>query len=234
MIELSDDVADLWIEPVPSLRFEEILQRIKGRLTAPELEGARRLISERHRILYAVSHAFTRSVLACYLGREETSIEMVHGEHGRPELRDRSLRFNLSHTEGIAVVAVTRSDDIGVDVERIDHLRRVAGLTHRVFTPAELQTWDGEPETFFSRWTLKEAYAKARGLGLSLGFHDFGFQLSEPPVLQCDPRLDDAGEWRFHSFEPLPGYRAAAAVRRRGPITWRRVAPEQAESLLPL
>lgn len=221
MCELSDDFADLWIARVPPSGFQAILPRTIGRLTPPEIEAAHRFASERHRVLYAVSHAFMRSVLRQYLGREESAIDIVRGDHGRPELRDGSLRFNLSHTEGIALVGVTLSSDIGVDVERVDDRRRVSDLTRRVFTPAELDIWDGEAETFFSRWTLKEAYAKARGLGLTLGPRNFGFDLKEPPALHCGNELDDPDDWRFLSFQPLPGYRGAAAVRRRTAISWR-------------
>ncbi len=231
MYELSDDVVDLWIARVPSTGFAAILPSIIGRLTPPEIEAAHRFVFERHRVLYAVSHAFMRSVLRQYLGREENAIDIVRSDRGRPELRDGSLRFNLSHTEGIALVGVTRSSDIGVDVERVDDRRRVSDLTRAVFTPAEQNIWDGEAETFFSRWTLKEAYAKARGLGLSLGLQDFGFDLTEPPILHCGNELDDPDDWRFLSFQPLPGYRGAGAVRRRAAISWRTFSEGTVESL---
>jgi 4'-phosphopantetheinyl transferase len=230
MNELSDDVVDLWVTPVPSSGFEAILPRIAGRLTPDEIEAAHRFVFERHRVLYAVSHTFVRSVLKQYLGRDEIDIDIVRTDRGRPELRDRSLRFSLSHTEGVALVGVTRSGDIGVDVERID--RSVRDLTRAVFTPEELDLWDGEPETFFRRWTLKEAYAKARGLGLSLGLQDFGFDLTEPPLLRCDSAFDDPEGWHFYSFRPLSGFRAAGAVRRRDRITWRNL-PTQSVEILP-
>ncbi len=234
MRELSDDVVDLWIAPVPSSGFDSILPRIEPGLTAQEIEAAHRFVFERHRVLYAVSHALLRAVLRQYLDREETAIEIVRGERGRPELVDRSLRFNLSHTEGIALIGVTRSCDLGVDVERVDDRRRVADLTRAVFTAAELEAWDGEAVTFFSRWTLKEAYAKARGLGLALGLQDFGFDLTEPPQLHCEPGLDDPEDWRFLSFQPHDGFQAAAAVRRCGSIAWRKIAHETVTSLLPI
>ncbi|MFZ2490363.1 MAG: 4'-phosphopantetheinyl transferase superfamily protein [Thermoanaerobaculia bacterium] len=219
--EISADRVDLWVVPVPALPFDAVLPQVARRLSADEIEAAHRFVAERHRVLHAVSHAALRSLIAGYLGSGELDLEIERGEHGRPELRGRPLRFNLSHTDGIAIVGIAATADVGVDVERADKSRPVDRLARAVFTPAELDAFDGTPETFFTRWTLKEAYAKARGAGLTLGFRSFGFDLLDPPVLECPGEFDDRAAWRFTSWEPSPGRRAAAAVRSAGITRWR-------------
>ena len=201
------DVHLHWIE-VPTDGYQELLARVGGILSETELARANRFHFERDRVLFATAHAFLRTLLPRYTDSPLTFVEM---EKGKPELVDRSVRFNLSHTRGLVLVGVTATADLGVDVERMD-ARDLPGLAKRVYTQRESKNWKGDREWFFDRWALKESYIKARGLGMSLDLKAFGFSEGEPR-LECAPEFDDPAEWQFTSFAPTPAHRAAAAIR---------------------
>jgi 4'-phosphopantetheinyl transferase len=210
------DVHLHWIE-VPSEGYEDLLSRVGGILSEEELERANRFHFEPDRVLFATAHAFLRTLLPRYTDSELVFVEL---EKGKPELRDRSVRFNLSHTRGLVLVGITATADLGVDVERMEK-RDLEGLSRRVYTEREVRSWRGDPEWFFDRWTLKEAYIKARGMGLSLDLKAFGFT-EDGPRLECAPEFDDASGWQFTSFAPTAAHRAAAAIRiaAGSPVRW--------------
>ncbi len=219
---LSEGQADLWVAAVPRAPLADVLPRVERLLSGEEVASAHRFVFERHQVLYAVSHAFLRSVLSQYLERAPREIQLVRDSRGRPELEDRALRFNLSHTEGLALVGVTAAADIGVDVEDTGRRLPDAALVQSVFTPDEIRDWNGSAGSFFARWTLKEAYLKARGFGLALDLQRFSFREGHPS-LSCSPEFDDPAAWQFHAFIPEPGFCAAAAMRRESgaPVDWR-------------
>lgn len=198
---MNDDEVHLWHARVPSSSFDELLGRLRFVLTPAEIVQAMRFRFAPQRVLYAFSHALLRTLLGRYLGRDPLIVETANG---KPELSDRALRFNLSHTEGHVLVGITRNADLGVDIETID-ARNDENVARVVFTAEELQA----PMEFCERWTLKEAFAKARGEGLSIDLQRFAFT----PRFTCE--FDDAEEWSFHTFKPAEECCASAAVRMR-------------------
>ena len=96
-------------------------------------------------------------------------------------------------------------------------------IARAFFSSLELASLTSLPPTqqkdrFFDIWTLKEAYAKARGMGMSLPFHAFAFDLSveQPPRISFSPELaDDPDDWRFRLWSPTGHHRLAVAVRLR-------------------
>lgn len=218
MISLSPRNVHLWWSE-PSADAASDLRVL---LSAEEIDTANRFRFERHRTLYVFAHGMLRTTLASYTDEEPGALVFERGGKGRPELRGRAVRFNLSHTEGLVLIGVTRDGDLGVDAECIDAGRESdEQLAARVFTPGEMANWRAD-RAFFERWALKEAYIKARGDGLSLDLQRFGFpSLGERPRMESD--FGDVDEWQFFSFAPTPEHRAAAAVRVRdgSPVTWR-------------
>lgn len=184
-----------------------------------------RFDDDRH--TYLVAHALVRSTLGSMLGVAPSALEFEVGEHGKPELRraPSSLRFNLSHTRGLVACAVTRGDDLGVDVEQIERKLEIESLARSVFSEAEqaaVRALAGlaQRERFFRHWTLKEAYLKALGVGISLPLRSLHVELAEgqAPCLVFHPPLqDDARSWWLAS-EGLHGtHMLGVAVRRRTP-----------------
>jgi 4'-phosphopantetheinyl transferase len=205
------------------------LDRFRTLLDEGERERERRLVREQDRALFVVAHALLRQQLSRVGPLEPGEWRFVENGHGRPEIANlpagaAPIRFNLSHTAGLAACAVTGDRDVGIDVEFLD--RRLAhDIAARFFAPREVADLEAMPvhereRRFFDYWTLKEAYIKARGLGLALPLRHFAFVLKPPapPVITFDEAIhDEPDSWQFVQASPTPAYRLALAVRRTGP-----------------
>lgn len=192
-----DSDAHLWLLPVRPFGSGPAV------LSAQERERAGRFRFPEHRELYAFSHTALRRILARLLHRAPEAIEFETGPNGRPELRcDRTLRFNLSHTAGWTACLVTASGDCGVDIESRARAVDPDLTATSVLTPRELEDLRRIPDPslrlcrFLAYWTLKEAYVKALGLGLSAPVAEIGFRSPEQePALEHSPF--GTGGWRF-------------------------------------
>jgi 4'-phosphopantetheinyl transferase len=193
-------------------------------LSADERARHRRLRVAGGRHLFLVARALVRTVLGRYLGTDPAALELRPDEHGRPELIGAPvpLRFSLSHTDGFVACGVVAGRDVGVDVEPRDRRKRHLALADRYFSAREAAALRAVPEAdqrlrFFEYWTLKEAYVKARGLGLALPLDAFTFVLEEgmPVRVEIDARLaDDARRWQFALLRPTARHVLAVAVGR--------------------
>ena len=131
-----------------------------------------------------------RRVLGHLLDVEPAALELLRTPGGRPELAGRPLRFSLSHSHGLALVAVTESADVGTDLERIQPRLAEPPSAERYFAAperAELEALSGEARLrfFFELWTRKEAYRKATGEGVRAGLGEMdwtGWTLLRPAV----------------------------------------------------
>lgn len=222
----------VWLTDPDQIYETALLARYRELLCPAELQREQRFLfaADRHRFL--VSHALLRTVLSCYAPVAPEEWQFETNRWGRPELRGGPargrLRFNLSHTTALAAVAVTLERDIGIDVE--DCRRRIdLAVADRYFAPPEVEQLrrmpaEQQPDAFLQFWTLKEAYIKARGIGLSLGLKGFWFRLpdvNEPASAQqpievgFDTQLgDDPGNWQFVRYHVATHHRLAIAVRR--------------------
>jgi 4'-phosphopantetheinyl transferase len=163
-------------------------------------------------------------VLSRYAGVPPESWRFRVGPHGKPETADVEqewLRFSLSHTDGLAAVAVARDLDVGVDAEPLDQ-NPTDGLIRRCLSDAELERFTAGPtETaarrFLELWTLKEAYLKAIGRGLTVALSTVRFDLAvgEPVASFASEWNDDPHGWRFASTFPTD--RHVVGVAARGP-----------------
>jgi 4'-phosphopantetheinyl transferase len=212
---------------------KEVQERQFAVLSKAEQEQQRRFVFERDRRQYLVSHALLRDVLSRYAPVPPGNWHFEVNAYGRPHISNpvewQKLRFNLSHTEGRAVVAVAWDFDVGIDVESIRNQPDLTEIANRYFSPLEVAQLQRTPGRFFDFWTLKEAYIKARGLGLAIPLKSFSFILAEPD----DPRiafhegcLDQPERWQF-ALLPREGYQVAlaAAMDARPQIVERELAP---------
>lgn len=159
---------------------------------------------QRDRDLYLAAHLFLRRVLSRYAPITPDGWQFSRNAYGKPAIANPAygwLQFNLSHTHGLVACAVARECAVGVDVESIRNLSDLPGLCQYAFAPVEtadvLNTpgQQAQTERFFSYWTLKEAYIKARGMGLSLPLQQFAFQRTAGHwQLHCEPALQAGGE----------------------------------------
>jgi 4'-phosphopantetheinyl transferase len=172
---------------------------------------------------YLVTRVLVRTTLSQYAGIPAAGWRFETNGHGRPRLSPmhgvRNLHFNVSNTTGLVVCAVARHEEIGVDIEFGSRDVDIDRLAESVFAPAELADVRGAgPEDqlgrFYAYWTLKEAYIKARGVGLSLPLDAFWFELDRPsPILRVTERAADVPErWRFYRYAPTFEHIMAVAV----------------------
>nr|WP_167364065.1 4'-phosphopantetheinyl transferase superfamily protein [Rhizobium mongolense] len=149
-----------------------------------------RLPSDRH--AYVVTRAMQRLLLSRYLATDPRDLRFVKGAFGRPALRDipaehGGIDFNLSHDGNVTVLGVARRV-IGIDVTASECRSSFLDVARRFFTCSEVEALEALPadaraDYFLQLWTLKEAYVKALGGGLSIPFNSFGFSLEEPETI---------------------------------------------------
>jgi len=207
------------------------VRRLARLLSDEERERADRFVLDRVRRRFIVGRALLRTILGRYLGPSPDQIRFAYGAHGKPALAppddEAGLRFNVSHSDGLALYAIGRGREIGVDVERIRPLPGAERIAERFFSLPERTALQALPasaklEAFFTCWTRKEAYIKARGDGLGHPLDQFAVTLAPGEPARLWPAGADDGHevsrWSLEALPPAPGYVAAVAARGRG---WR-------------
>jgi 4'-phosphopantetheinyl transferase len=183
------------------------VSELKTLLAPEEILRAGRFVSPLHQTRFVVCRAALRVLVAGFLLQDPREIRFATGEYGKPRLADPdgAVQFNVSHSNELAVIAICRDRDLGVDIEYIDPSRATSAVSSRFFTPREqLQlssvAEDQRVEAFFRGWTRKEAYLKAKGEGLSGQLDKFDVSLSneETPNLYSA----DADRWVLKSIWP--------------------------------
>jgi 4'-phosphopantetheinyl transferase len=204
------------------------IQSFRHNLAADEQARAQRFYFERDRGHFIVARGVLRIILGSYLNQAPEGLSFCYSAHGKPALAGESggdaIRFNVSHSHGIALYAVTRGREVGVDLEHIRSNLAVAEIAERFFSRREvamLRTLltEAQREAFFRCWTRKEAYLKARGEGLSLSLDQIDVSLApgEPDVVPgTQPDSSEASRWSLQELTPAPGYVAALAVEGHG------------------
>jgi 4'-phosphopantetheinyl transferase len=194
-------------------------------LSEDERKRADRFHFQRDREHFIVARGALRHILGLYLSRAPDSLSFQYSSHGKPALVLESgsdaISFNLSHSNGTALYAMTRAREVGVDIESIRGGQQAEQIAERFFSTREISTLHALPpvlqrQAFFLCWTRKEAYIKAKGEGLSLPLDQFDVSLTpgEPAEL-LDTRPDplEARRWSLRDLVPEPpGYAAALAV----------------------
>lgn len=216
-----------WTDPARPLTAEQRSAYLA--LLAPaEAERHARYRFDQHRQEYLLTRALVRATLSRYAAVEPSEWTFEPGPHGRPGLCAVHglpwLRFNLSNTAGLVALIVARDVEVGIDVEDVARRGETVDIADRFFAEDEIRELRALPaelqrDRFFDYWTLKEAYIKARGMGLSLPLGKFAFQLPRRPIrIAIAPELnDDARRWQFEQYSPTPRHRAAVAIQRPAP-----------------
>ena len=217
---------EIWLVAPAEIKDPDLLRAYDSLLTAEERDKQQRFVFEKHRHDCLVARALVRCCLSRYADVEPADWRFEVNSYGRPEVQpgfvEWPLRFNLSHTEGLIACAVTAACDVGVDVEYPARMKDPLDIADRFFSAFEVEALHrlahtAQRERFFRYWTLKEAYIKARGVGLSLPLRQFSFNLDQGSriAISFDPQLqDDPSSWQFISVEPTVDHILAAAVKR--------------------
>jgi len=197
-------------------------------LSAAEYQRWQRFVFARDRDRFLLARALVRSVLGQYLHVPPASLVFSANRWGKPELDPAAhpghcLQFNLSHTTGLAVLAVSQGVALGVDVEDVRREVEMLALARRYFAVQEVEELQSLPEAqqrerFFALWTLKEAYVKARGLGMHLSLQSFGFTFStgQAPGLHHPDQPTADAQWGFGQLDFDTHFRIAVSQQIGG------------------
>lgn len=208
-----------------SLTDEEHAAR-RALLSPDEIARADRFVREVDRIKFTAARSALRIILGGLLDRPPESVVFEYSGRGKPSLCPTmagGLTFNLSHTDGCAMIAVSRDRDIGIDVEVVRPAFEIDATARWVFTPHEQEQFFALPESerravFFAHWTRKEAYLKGVGLGIGGGLTGTTIEplsATTPGSLCRVSSLPDAhpSEWIVRDAEAPVGYAAAVAAQ---------------------
>jgi 4'-phosphopantetheinyl transferase len=223
---LTPGVAHLWYVFSDRVRDARLLAEYHRIMAPAEAEQQARFYFPEGRHEYLLTRALVRSVLSRYARVAPEAWTFVRNDHGCPRISGPAgappIRFNLSNTRGLIACLVALDRDVGVDVEDTERSSATVEIADRFFSPSEVRALHAQPESnqrarFFEYWTLKEAYIKARGMGLAIPLDQFSFHLDDGPEIRIsfDPRLgDDPGVWQFAQFRPSARHAMAAALRK--------------------
>jgi len=197
-----------------------LLSRCEAMLAESERRRYSSLRSEEGRRRFLIARALTRHVLSLNCGMAPEDLVFGANRWGKPFLlypEDSGLAFNIAHTKGMVAIAVARANAIGVDVERVLPREENVEIAERLFSVRENEALRTLPpmlraERFYDYWTLKEAYVKGRGLGLSLPFDRFAIVFGERPCIAARPDIDDGRQWQLDLRSLEGGYRLAIAI----------------------
>jgi 4'-phosphopantetheinyl transferase len=204
-----------------------IAENCERLLSPEELARWQAFRFDRHRREYLATRALARTALSHRRPVRLEAWQFQLNAHGRPSVvPDCGLRFNLSNCPGLVVCLVAEDIEVGVDVEPCERAEQIAELAAEVFSPRELAQLEAlrgmaKLDRALSLWTLKEAYIKARGMGLSLPLKKFSFVFdgTEGIHLELDASSgDEAGRWQFLLLDHA-GHRIALMAEEK-------VAPE--------
>ena len=198
-----------------------------GTLSAEERARAERFAFERDRRRFVVARAALRAIVGAHLQEPPSHVRFTIESHGKPRLAGdyavNVVRFNVSHSAELALIAIVRDRDVGVDVERIRSFVDLDDIAFRHFSEEERRTLrhaasDDRLALFFRYWTLKEAYVKARGLSLHSGLDavDVSAAGDEPIVLTGGSAGPPPTRWAARTLSIEPGYAAALVVEGGG------------------
>ena len=247
-LSLPVDRVDLWLASCADLDDSQC-QRCRALLTADERHRELRFHFIRDRRRYVVTRALVRVVLSRYAPPSPSAWRFLENRYGRPGIVnggeiERALSFNLSHAADLILLAVTCRRSVGVDIEAVRERLISMGVAERFFSSSEIDALQAMPleartERFFALWTLKEAYVKARAMGLAIPLDSFAFDISAGPCIGLSlstSLTDDAVKWQFFQLRPATGYVAAVCVERRPGISvkvsLRRITPLGDDTLM--
>ena len=224
-LELKTDEIHIWCARLdhPVFRF----QRLTQLLSRDETIKAKRFYFEKDRKHFVIRHGILRTILGRYLGVEPSRLQFCYGYNGKPALSDTfgkgTIRFNMSHSEGLALYGFSRDHEIGVDIEHIYDIPEMEQIAEQFFSVRENTVFHRLPESkrkeaFFNCWTRKEAFIKAIGDGLSLPLDKFDVSLVPgelPMLLRIGGNSKEASRWSIQELKPATGFAAALAVEGR-------------------
>lgn len=222
---LPEGAVHVWSAPLD--QPAEVLRHFEGLLSPDEVARAERFVFDKTRRHFIAGRGLLRSILSWYAGRKAGELEFAYGAYGKPALAVSCegdwLRFNVSHSQDLALYAITRDREIGVDLEYMRADLEYEEIAKRFFSPRESAVLRTLPEAqrcaaFFNCWTRKESYIKARGKGLAIPLDRFDVSLAPGEaagLLEVREEPEEASRWTISALDAAEGYAAALTVEGR-------------------
>lgn len=218
---LNDDI-HVWRASleVPSARLEYLYRM----LSEDEVNRAKQYCFEQVRRRFIIRRGLLRCILSGYLGQSPSEIFFSYNSYGKPALvsmyGEPALYFNVSHSGGLALYAITQSQEVGVDIERIRPVEDAEDIVKRFFSSQEKAEFNTLPErikkqAFFTCWTRKEAVIKAMGQGLSYPLDKFSVSMipdEKARLVETKGYENKKTTWFLKAIRLSSGYVAAVAV----------------------
>ena len=216
-MKLPESEAHIWY--FNSNDFDE-LDRYLQLLSQDELERVNRFKFEKDRKTYILARGLLRILSERYLNIDASELCFVYNEFGKPSYDLQTLvRFNVSHSGELIVLAFVTKGEVGVDVEHIKTNFDIAKIAEGFFSKDEVSSLLAFSEAkrakaFFNCWTRKEAFIKAKGVGLSFDLTSFSVSINEnsPELLRTQWNPNEKNDWKLFSFVPQEGYCSALSV----------------------
>ena len=225
-MHIEENQIHLWHLHQADFDLPSLQEKCLSWLTGEESRRYHRYQFDRHRKQLLLGRVLLRIALSSYdVSIAPPAWKFSQNEYGKPAISEQqnsaSLYFNLSHSGQRVVLAVARFPEIGVDIELSTKARRIEAIAQRFFSPKEATEILSLPKAqqqnrFYDLWTLKEAYIKACGMGLSIPLQHFsyGFPGGGGIAIDFDARRNDTVQaWQFWQFDAGPSYKLALAAK---------------------
>ena len=223
LLKLINNEIHLWFAFPQKINDTDLLNQYQQLLNPEEYQRWQRFHFPRHQHQYLITRALVRTTLSYYADIAPKDWQFSKNQYGKPAIKNfpQPLFFNLSNTESLIVCAVSQQPQMGVDVESVQHKTSSIEIAQRFFAPQEVEDLNSlsankQKQRFFQYWTLKEAYIKAKGLGLSLPLEQFAFLVSEKNKsleLSFAPCLqEDATQWQAGLLQANENHYASVCI----------------------
>lgn len=184
--QIDENSIHLWSINPQSITDNSKLAYFMKIVSSEELKKIQQYKNEKDRHNALVTRAFIRLILSSYVDISPQDWSFSKNEHGKPQVTQNSilLRFNLSHNNDLIICAICLDQEIGCDIERYDRKVNISAISKRFYSKHEHaylnKLCESEKQKqFIQLWTLKEAFVKATGYGISLGLNTFSFIIGE-------------------------------------------------------
>lgn len=220
--DLGADEAHVWRASLD--QAADTITNLAHLLSQDEYQKAMRYYRPVDRDRFIVGRGVLRKLISAYLALPPDQLRFTYNEYGKPSVSDdqnnRALNFNLSHSAELILYAVTRGRDVGIDIEHIREDFATLEIAEHCFSKDEvaaLKSLSADQRTmgFFNCWSRKEAFIKAKGMGVSYPLDRFTVSLApgEPPaLLKVDDDKREVARWKMYELNPGAGYAAAMIV----------------------
>ena len=213
----------LWFADLKSLDRSAMRNEVAHWLHGEEKNRYNRYQSQSQREHFLFGRVLLKTILSKYIGCTPVDLKFDIDTRGKPFLSSNntlSVTFNLSHSDNRLVFAVSKSQDLGVDLEIIKKERAILKIAERYFSPAETRELRNLPKAsqvkrFYELWTLKESVLKACGSGLSRGLSkiEFSFPTSDKLIMHSAPGNGNLTNWQSWQIEEYKNYMLAVSVK---------------------